>query len=59
LEQKPDVIVSSAGVSVGSFDLVRTVLMELGQVNFWKINLRPVSRWHSGAARGSVLRASG
>jgi molybdopterin molybdotransferase len=41
LAQQPDVIVSSAGVSVGSFDLVRTVLSELGQVNFWKINLRP------------------
>jgi molybdopterin molybdotransferase len=41
LAQQPDVIVSSAGVSVGSFDFVRTVLSELGQVNFWKINLRP------------------
>jgi molybdopterin molybdotransferase len=41
LEQQPDVIISSAGVSVGSFDFVRTVLAELGQVNFWRINLRP------------------
>ena len=41
LEQQPDVIVSSAGVSVGSFDFVRTVLDELGQVSFWRINLRP------------------
>ncbi|NWF68909.1 MAG: molybdopterin molybdotransferase MoeA [Chloroflexi bacterium] len=41
LAQQPNAIISSAGVSVGSFDLVRTVLAELGQVNFWKINLRP------------------
>jgi molybdopterin molybdotransferase len=41
LAQQPDMIISSAGVSVGSFDLVRTVLAELGKVDFWKINLRP------------------
>jgi molybdopterin molybdotransferase len=52
LEQKPDVIVSSAGVSVGSFDLVRTVLMELGQVNFWKINFRPGKPLAFGALQG-------
>lgn len=40
-EQKPDVIVSSAGVSVGAFDVVRTVLDELGKVDFWRVNLRP------------------
>jgi molybdopterin molybdotransferase len=41
LEQKPDIILSSAGVSVGAFDVVRTVIDELGKVNFWRINLRP------------------
>lgn len=41
LEQRPDVIISSAGVSVGAFDVVRAVLSELGEVNFWRINLRP------------------
>ncbi len=41
LEQRPDVILSSAGVSVGAFDVVRTVLAELGQIDFWRINLRP------------------
>lgn len=38
---QPDVIISSAGVSVGAFDVVRTVLAELGQVGFWRVNLRP------------------
>lgn len=41
LEQKPDLILSSAGVSVGAFDVVRTIIEELGKVDFWRINLRP------------------
>lgn len=41
LDAQPDLIVSSAGVSVGAFDVVRTVLDELGQVDFWRVNLRP------------------
>lgn len=41
LDHQPHVIISSAGVSVGSFDVVRTVLAELGQVDFWRVNLRP------------------
>ena len=38
---KPDLILSSAGVSVGAFDIVRTVMEEMGQINFWRVNLRP------------------
>ena len=41
LEQKPDLIISSAGVSVGTFDVVRAVLDELGEVQFWRVNVRP------------------
>jgi molybdopterin molybdotransferase len=41
LAQQPDLIISSAGVSVGAADLIRTVLAELGEVGFWRINLRP------------------
>lgn len=41
LALQPDIIISSAGVSVGSFDVVRAVLAELGQVDFWRVNLRP------------------
>jgi molybdopterin molybdotransferase len=41
LAQSPDIVISSAGVSVGAFDVVRTVLEELGEVNFWRVNLRP------------------
>jgi molybdopterin molybdotransferase len=41
LALQPDIILSSAGVSVGTADLIRTVLAELGEVGFWRINLRP------------------
>lgn len=41
LQPKPDLLISSAGVSVGAADLIRTVLDELGEVGFWRINLRP------------------
>jgi molybdopterin molybdotransferase len=41
LDTKPDIIISSAGVSVGVFDVVRTILDELGKVNFWRVNIRP------------------
>lgn len=41
LNQEPDLILSSAGVSVGAFDVVRTIIDKLGKVDFWRINLRP------------------
>jgi molybdopterin molybdotransferase len=36
-----DVIVSSAGVSVGAFDYVKTVIEEDGEIDFWKVDMRP------------------
>jgi molybdopterin molybdotransferase len=41
VEQGAHVIVSSAGVSVGAYDVVKKVLAELGQLDFWKVNMRP------------------
>ncbi|MCY4023544.1 MAG: molybdopterin molybdotransferase MoeA [Anaerolineaceae bacterium] len=41
LGQDPDLIISTAGVSVGAHDLVRDVLEELGELNFWRVNMRP------------------
>ncbi|MFN8420308.1 MAG: gephyrin-like molybdotransferase Glp [Anaerolineae bacterium] len=35
------VILSTAGVSVGAFDVVRSVIESMGTLGFWKINLRP------------------
>jgi molybdopterin molybdotransferase len=36
-----DLILSSAGVSVGAFDFVRKVVEEHGELSFWRVNMRP------------------
>ncbi len=36
-----DVVMTSGGVSVGAADHVRDVLGEVGEVGFWKINMKP------------------
>jgi molybdopterin molybdotransferase len=36
-----DLILTSGGVSVGDFDLVKDIMAEQGQINFWRINMRP------------------
>jgi molybdopterin molybdotransferase len=36
-----DLILSSAGVSVGAFDFVRQVVEEQGELTFWRVNMRP------------------
>lgn len=39
--QQADVVISSGGVSVGDADYVKDMLAELGQVDFWKIAMKP------------------
>jgi molybdopterin molybdotransferase len=36
-----DVLITSGGVSVGDADFVKSTLEKLGQVNFWKIAMKP------------------
>lgn len=36
-----DVVITSGGVSVGEADYVKQLLVELGEVNFWKIAMKP------------------
>ncbi|MEP7703278.1 gephyrin-like molybdotransferase Glp [Paraglaciecola sp. 25GB23A] len=36
-----DVIISCGGVSVGEADFVKDILLELGQINFWKVAIKP------------------
>jgi len=36
-----DVVVSSGGVSVGEADYVKDILTEMGEINFWKIAIKP------------------
>ncbi len=41
LAARADLIVSSAGVSVGAYDVVRTVVEANGALDFWKVRMRP------------------
>jgi len=52
VEAKADVIVSSAGVSEGAFDFVKAVIEEDGELDFWKINMRPGKPLAFGKYRG-------
>jgi molybdopterin molybdotransferase len=36
-----DVVVTSGGVSVGDYDLVKDVLRELGGIDFWQVAMQP------------------
>lgn len=38
---KVDMILSSAGVSVGAFDFVKEVIEANGKMDFWRVNMRP------------------
>jgi len=39
--QKADALITSGGVSVGEFDVVKSVLSRLGQINFWRVAMKP------------------
>jgi len=52
LEINPDMVISTAGVSVGAADLVRVVMDELGDIDFWRINMRPGKPLAYGRLRG-------
>lgn len=39
--QWADLVISTGGVSVGDADYTKTVLEELGQIDFWKIAMKP------------------
>jgi molybdopterin molybdotransferase len=41
IDERVDLIVSSAGVSVGAFDFVKEVIESNGKLDFWRVNMRP------------------
>jgi molybdopterin molybdotransferase len=50
--ENADVILSSAGVSVGAFDYVKTVIESAGALDFWQVNMRPGKPLAFGNYRG-------
>jgi molybdopterin molybdotransferase len=47
-----DLILSSAGVSVGAFDFVKSVIETHGDMDFWRVNMRPGKPLAFGQYRG-------
>jgi molybdopterin molybdotransferase len=41
LDRRVDFIITSGGVSVGDFDLVKQVLAAEGEMHFWSLNMKP------------------
>jgi molybdopterin molybdotransferase len=41
LSQKVDLFLTSAGVSIGDFDMVKTVLAGEGEMQFWQVGIKP------------------
>ena len=52
LEAGVDLFVSSAGVSVGAYDVVKAVLEQEGNVGFWRVRMRPGKPLAYGQYRG-------
>ena len=50
-----DAILTSGGVSMGDWDLVRRIMEEEGEVAFWRINLRPGGPPLFGTWKGTPL----
>jgi molybdopterin molybdotransferase len=47
-----DLIISSAGVSVGAFDFIKNVVSEGGELTFWRVNMRPGKPFAFGNYKG-------
>lgn len=52
VNESADMIITSAGVSVGAFDFVKEVVESNGKLNFWKVNMRPGKPLAFGEYRG-------
>ncbi len=55
LEQRADLIITSGGVSVGDFDLVKQVLAAEGEMHFWSLNMKPGRPLAFGVVGGAPL----
>jgi len=50
-----DVLVTSGGVSVGDYDIVKDVLSKFGEINFWKVAMKPGKPQAFGIAEGKPV----
>jgi len=52
VDEGTDLILSSAGVSVGAYDYVRAAVEAQGRLDFWRVNMRPGKPLAFGQYRG-------
>jgi molybdopterin molybdotransferase len=52
VQRRADMIISSAGVSVGAYDFVKEAVETNGNLDFWKVNMRPGKPLAFGNFRG-------
>jgi molybdopterin molybdotransferase len=55
IAQGVDLFLTSAGVSVGDYDVVKEVLNQMGQINFWQVRMKPGKPLAFGVIRGVPL----
>jgi molybdopterin molybdotransferase len=53
--ERADLFITSGGVSVGDYDMVKEVLADLGHIDFWKVNMRPGKPQAFGLIEGKPL----
>lgn len=53
--READAIATSGGVSMGEYDLVKSVLSELGGIEFWRVAMQPAKPFAYGAIAGVPL----
>ena len=54
---KSDMLITTAGVSKGDYDIVKDVLAERGEIAFWSVRMRPAKPLAFGVLRGSGGRS--
>jgi len=54
-DEMADVVISSGGVSVGDADYTKEVLDEIGDINFWKVAMKPGKPFAFGKLPNSVF----
>ncbi len=52
---KADLVISTGGVSVGEADYIKTVLRDIGEIEFWKIAIKPGRPLTFGTIEGSLF----
>lgn len=54
-DAQADVVISSGGVSVGEADFIKEILAEIGEINFWRVAIKPGKPFAFGKLKNSVF----